>query len=267
MIKFFRKIRYDLMEKNKTGKYLKYAIGEIVLVVIGILIALSINNWNEERKDSILEKYYLNRLIDDLKADITEIDSTAKYASKFISIGNNILELLGENYISDLKKLSNSSPVFFIENALNQNSERIALENFGQSFGYLFDERLVDMNNFTYNELISTGKFEVIKNRILRKDITNYYLSFNAVLDVQDNLLFSISEYNKALKNNNIPIINSFSFEELKIQLNSIEGQELQTSLKNLIWNHAYSISPFQNKFKPLSNELIKEIKNYLKQK
>ena len=50
MIKFFRKIRYNLMEKNKTGKYFKYAIGEIILVVIGILIALSINNWNEEKK-------------------------------------------------------------------------------------------------------------------------------------------------------------------------------------------------------------------------
>ena len=44
MIKLFRKIRYDLMGKNKTGKYLTYAIGEIILVVIGILIALSINN-------------------------------------------------------------------------------------------------------------------------------------------------------------------------------------------------------------------------------
>ena len=44
MIKFFRRIRYNLMEKNKTGKYLKYAIGEIVLVVIGILIAVSINS-------------------------------------------------------------------------------------------------------------------------------------------------------------------------------------------------------------------------------
>ena len=50
MIKFFRRIRFDLMEKNKTGKYFKYAIGEIVLVVIGILIALQINNWNEQRK-------------------------------------------------------------------------------------------------------------------------------------------------------------------------------------------------------------------------
>ena len=52
MIKFFRKIRYDLMEKNKTGKYIKYAIGEIILVVIGILIALSVNNWNKIRSNS-----------------------------------------------------------------------------------------------------------------------------------------------------------------------------------------------------------------------
>jgi hypothetical protein len=51
MIKLFRKIRYDLMAKHKTGKYFKYAIGEIILVVIGILIALSINNWNETQKE------------------------------------------------------------------------------------------------------------------------------------------------------------------------------------------------------------------------
>jgi len=47
MIKFFRKIRQNLLRENKTGKYFKYAIGEITLVVIGILIALQINNWNE----------------------------------------------------------------------------------------------------------------------------------------------------------------------------------------------------------------------------
>jgi hypothetical protein len=50
MIKFFRKIRQNLLTENKFSKYLLYAIGEIILVVIGILIALSINNWNEERK-------------------------------------------------------------------------------------------------------------------------------------------------------------------------------------------------------------------------
>ena len=59
MIKFFRKIRYDLMENNNTGKYLKYAIGEIILVVIGILIALQINNWNETNKERSYENYIL----------------------------------------------------------------------------------------------------------------------------------------------------------------------------------------------------------------
>ena len=59
MIKFFRKIRHNLINEGKTTKYLKYAIGEIVLVVIGILIALQINNWNEQRKQKL---NYLNIL-------------------------------------------------------------------------------------------------------------------------------------------------------------------------------------------------------------
>jgi hypothetical protein len=62
MIKFFRKIRYDLLEKNKTGKYFKYAFGEIILVVIGILIAVQINNWNTERVQEIDVEDYLIRL-------------------------------------------------------------------------------------------------------------------------------------------------------------------------------------------------------------
>ena len=71
MIKFFRKIRYNLMEQNKTGKYLKYAIGEIILVVIGILIALQINNWNENRKSLISEKATLTKFLRDLQSDST----------------------------------------------------------------------------------------------------------------------------------------------------------------------------------------------------
>ncbi|MFK7783267.1 DUF6090 family protein, partial [Psychroserpens sp.] len=66
MIKLFRKIRYNLMSENKTGKYFKYAIGEIVLVVIGILIALQINNWNEQRKTRISEISYIQSIINDL---------------------------------------------------------------------------------------------------------------------------------------------------------------------------------------------------------
>lgn len=74
MIKFFRRIRYDLMKKNKTGKYFKYTIGEIVLVVIGILIALSINNWNENRKLNDTIKGVYSIIQSDLLSDIKMID-------------------------------------------------------------------------------------------------------------------------------------------------------------------------------------------------
>ena len=67
MIKFFRKIRQNLLMENKTGKYFKYAIGEIVLVVIGILIALQINNWNEKRKAEFEETKILTSLLEDIK--------------------------------------------------------------------------------------------------------------------------------------------------------------------------------------------------------
>ena len=71
------------MEKNKTGKYLKYAVGEIVLVVIGILIALSLNNWNENRKNTEAEKGVLNNIYKDLAIDSTQFDY---YHSQFQKI-------------------------------------------------------------------------------------------------------------------------------------------------------------------------------------
>jgi hypothetical protein len=67
------------MEKNKTGKYLKYAIGEIVLVVIGILIALQINNWNEQRKNILNEKELYSRIVLDLQLDEKRINQYIKY--------------------------------------------------------------------------------------------------------------------------------------------------------------------------------------------
>jgi len=83
------------MEKNKTGKYFKYAIGEIVLVVIGILIALSINNWNENRKLDDNRRDYYNQLIDDLKKDkvllienISQTDSLKASYSEYLETFN-----------------------------------------------------------------------------------------------------------------------------------------------------------------------------------
>lgn len=74
MIKFFRKIRYSLLSKNKTGKYFKYAIGEIVLVVIGILIALQINNWNEKRKATKNFEFGLKQLYTQIQVEFYNLD-------------------------------------------------------------------------------------------------------------------------------------------------------------------------------------------------
>ena len=75
MIKFFRHIRQNLIMENKTRKYLKYAVGEIVLVVIGILIALQVNNWNEKRKENAEFKVTLEQIYNSLKFDVDDFKS------------------------------------------------------------------------------------------------------------------------------------------------------------------------------------------------
>ena len=98
MIKFFRKIRQKLLQENRVSKYLIYALGEIVLVVIGILIALQINNWNEDKKALQLEKEIYAVIKSDLKSDISNIESFLEYYDSvrkplFISFLNEKLTL------------------------------------------------------------------------------------------------------------------------------------------------------------------------------
>ena len=86
MIKFFRHIRQRLLSEGKTGKYFKYAIGEIILVVIGILIALQINNWNENRKNKVAEADYYCRILDDFELNEKLIDETSKLTTNKIKL-------------------------------------------------------------------------------------------------------------------------------------------------------------------------------------
>lgn len=73
MLHFFRKIRYNLTQNSQFYKYLKYAIGEIFLVMIGILLALQVNNWNENRKNRIKEQHLYQALTNVLKSDLEDI--------------------------------------------------------------------------------------------------------------------------------------------------------------------------------------------------
>ena len=104
MIKFFRKIRQNLIMENKTGKpalpagrYLKYAIGEIVLVVVGILIALQINNWNENRKIENLEISLLIEMQRNLQSDITDMKINKEFHEKGIESAKIILYSFEKN--------------------------------------------------------------------------------------------------------------------------------------------------------------------------
>jgi hypothetical protein len=97
MIKFFRQLRYKSMNQNKSGKYFKYAIGEIFLVVIGILIALSINNWNQTRLEHIEGKEILNNLKEDFQKAIEEFEFLNTLRSDIISAAKEITKINTSN--------------------------------------------------------------------------------------------------------------------------------------------------------------------------
>jgi hypothetical protein len=96
MIKFFRVLRNKMLNTNQFSRYLLYAVGEIFLVVIGILIALSINNWNENRKDAILELKILKNLNEDISFNVGSIKRVYKLDSIIGSRNRRLLKILKE---------------------------------------------------------------------------------------------------------------------------------------------------------------------------
>ena len=136
MIKFFRKIRYDLIEKNKTGKYLKYAIGEIVLVVLGILIALQINTWNESRKDNIKEQQILSQLKEEYEANLSQLEQKITHRKKMIDAATKVLQYIDEPLNVNTDSLNSQlnvmigSPAFKpIENNLINSGNILLIKN------------------------------------------------------------------------------------------------------------------------------------------
>jgi uncharacterized protein DUF6090 len=159
MIKFFRKIRYDLMEKNKTGKYLKYAIGEIILVVIGILLALQINTWNTERISDKKMITYLDNLKDDLKTDTLAFSHRINFYKDFLE---------------NKKKLLSLS---HFENIPTDSLENIFFPTYGN----------YEINTTTFTKISNLGISEISKNDNLSRKIYEYYTSklkyFNSIIN------------------------------------------------------------------------------------
>ncbi|PHQ28452.1 DUF6090 family protein [Leeuwenhoekiella nanhaiensis] len=144
MIKFFRNIRHKLLDEGKTGKYLKYAVGEIILVVIGILIALQINNWNEDRKEQAEAIALLSQLH-------AEFESNRKQLEEKMIIRNNM--------IAASFKLLN-----YIDHPEKRHLDSVN--------SHLVQTLLVPTFDPVVNDIISSGRIQLLRNNRLKELLT-----------------------------------------------------------------------------------------------
>ncbi|WP_208152936.1 DUF6090 family protein [Winogradskyella pelagia] len=241
------------------GKYFKYAVGEIVLVVIGILIALQINNWNEGNKDKKQEQVYLKNLKDDLKG-IIESYNTA-------------------NIVEDI--------------ILNQSSDIIRHYDLNQGF-YNMDSILPKINDLTVRwgviaspttlvEMINSGQTKLIRNTNLRKDLVAFneqlqLWSTNTInnnTNLVDNMIvpeimklgtLSLKGYSDEME----AIFNNYSYSKFihstdtslsTISLDQLNKPEQKLNIINLI-NYRHTIASLQ---KGVNNSIINRVNELLK--
>ncbi|MDT0541100.1 DUF6090 family protein [Croceitalea sp. P059] len=148
MIKFFRKIRQRLLTENKFSKYLIYALGEIILVVIGIIIALQINNWNEQLKTRKSAAAQLRQLYQYVSNDLT------------------LLNTLNTNVTSNLTSCQKLSEQFQLVKPFDSLSTSYLIDN-------LFEWNFYG-NTSAYEKLNQSGEFSILPKN-LQSDITYYY--------------------------------------------------------------------------------------------
>ncbi len=168
MIKFFRKIRQNLLIENKTGKYLKYAVGEIVLVVIGILIALQINTWKEDRKNTEIEDKYYCLFLEDFKLDKGRIQS--------IITMNNLARKNGTQLIHNLNNFK-----------LDKKTVLETYLNIARPEGFVASTN-------AYKDLTSSGNMGILKNNELKQEIIKYYNDMEGISEIIKVNRASISE-------------------------------------------------------------------------
>ncbi|TXE17161.1 hypothetical protein ES731_12545 [Psychroflexus gondwanensis] len=214
MIKFFRKIRQKNLIENKFSKYLLYAIGEIILVVFGILIALSINNWNENRKSDIELYNYLELMTEELYQDklfytklISENKSRLNYL-KSISSGNfenlnleNSQEIIAYNFA-----LRNFGSAYY---TLKENGKLISIDNkkIRDLMVYYYEELAVD-----YNQVADWHRNFVVAN------IENYtveHLPLDIYGNTKPSVVINEMKNNKLSSIVNYQISNFRSFDEI----------------------------------------------------
>jgi hypothetical protein len=177
MIKFFRNIRQKLVAEGKTTNYIKYAIGEIVLVVIGILIALQVNNWNENRKNIQVATTLKSRLINDFNADIDEIKKRIEFFDKIINFGYSVEAELTHHKASNLdEKWQFIVNVFHVSQVWN-----------------------VTPTNTTYNEIQNSNLLGYIGPSELSNNLYIYYINSPIQLDQINGGTIAYRDYSRSI--------------------------------------------------------------------
>jgi hypothetical protein len=184
MIKFFRKIRQGLISENKFSKYLLYAIGEIVLVVIGIFIALQLNLWSENNKLDDVRQGYYHQLLEDLDKDKVYIEETIASLDSYRFEYNNYLE----SYIE-----SNLAPEQALANLLKSEIKSL----------------IISFNTSTIETLENTGDL-----KLLASEIRNKLVDLKRSQDFTGKVAFENDSYKHDILKEAIILIGSTSLSE-----------------------------------------------------
>jgi len=216
MIRLFRKIRFKLFVDNKVGKYLIYAIVEVLIVVIGILIALQINNWNQQR----LTEEKINRLFLEIRKNLVSEIETAENVVEFYSIRDSIIQRVVDKKLTreEFASPTINSPQYAImvlrHFAFNRNaydnltkiSDKIPakyeslywdLKILYDARGELIKERKskLEAKYYPYQEYLRYNKewtFDLLQFRELDEDAIDYFIKdpfyFNQVIEIQDDI-------------------------------------------------------------------------------
>jgi hypothetical protein len=243
MLKFFRKIRQKLLSENRFSKYLIYAVGEIILVVIGILIALQVNNWNEQRKLENTGQKYIHEIYKELKTERTNIGS--------------ILSSLSTQYTGTEHVLS------VIE---SENQEIKDTVQFTESFWSTTRLFIIERDLNTFDKLKSSGQSALLKNDSLSTMLDRFYKNFDIrILNFKE---FPI-QIRMDLRRKSFPIGNmeDFNHENESSKLSAAYLTEYLSN--NEVYEHLLSILKTCEYntifFEDLSNEALQVI-NYMEE-
>ena len=157
-MKFFRSFRKN---SNNNVNYIKYAIGEIILVVLGILIALQVNNLNEKRVEKKAMTDYFQKIVSNIQSDIKESEGLLKFRQAHIISCNKVSKALIENDFSDQLLIQTAIFQMVIEIQLNFNKDAFESLKSSGYLRYLKNEKLEMLLNDYYNQINQIEMFEI----------------------------------------------------------------------------------------------------------